>query len=54
MIEKAPSNPRLVKKYPRRFKIMDDRILTLHAQGMTTRKIAETFKEMYTQTFLPR
>lgn len=26
---------------------MDDKILFLHAQGMTTREIVATFKEMY-------
>ena len=39
--------PRLVKKYQRRFTSMDDKILFLYAQGMTTREIVSTFKEMY-------
>jgi putative transposase len=39
--------PRLVKKHQRRFTSMDDKILFLYAQGMTTREIVATFKEMY-------
>ena len=39
--------PRLVKKHQTRFTSMDDKILFLYAQGMTTREIVETFKEMY-------
>ena len=39
--------PRLVKKHQRRFTSMDDKILFLYAQGMTTREIVTTFKEMY-------
>jgi len=39
--------PRLVKKHQRRFTSMDDKILFLYAQGMTTREIVRTFKEMY-------
>jgi len=39
--------PQLVKKHQRRFTSMDDKILFLYAQGMTTREIVETFKEMY-------
>ncbi len=39
--------PKLVKKYQRRFTLMDDKILFLYAQGMTTREIVTTFKEMY-------
>ena len=39
--------PRLVKKHQRRFTSMDDKILFLYAQGMTTREIVITFKEMY-------
>lgn len=39
--------PTLVKKHQRRFTSMDDKILFLYAQGMTTREIVETFKEMY-------
>jgi len=39
--------PQLVKKHQRRFTTMDDKILFLYAQGMTTREIVTTFKEMY-------
>jgi len=39
--------PQLVKKKQRRFTSMDDKILFLYAQGMTTREIVVTFKEMY-------
>ena len=39
--------PQLVKKHQRRFTAMDDKILFLYAQGMTTREIVTTFKEMY-------
>ena len=39
--------PKLVKKHQRRFTTMDDKILFLYGQGMTTREIVETFKEMY-------
>ncbi len=39
--------PRLVKKHQRRFTSMDDKILFLYAQGMTTREIVTAFKEMY-------
>ncbi|MBL4658801.1 MAG: IS256 family transposase [Alcanivoracaceae bacterium] len=39
--------PKLVKKHQRRFTSMDDKILFLYAQGMTTREIVITFKEMY-------
>jgi len=39
--------PTLVKKHQRRFTSMDDKILFLYAQGMTTREIVRTFKEMY-------
>jgi len=39
--------PKLVKKHQRRFTSMDDKILFLYAQGMTTREIVRTFKEMY-------
>lgn len=39
--------PQLVKKKQRRFTSMDDKILFLYAQGMTTREIVTTFKEMY-------
>ena len=40
-------NPRLVKKHQRRFTAMDDKIIFLYAQGMSTREIVLTFKEMY-------
>ncbi len=39
--------PQLVKKHQRRFTSMDDKILFLYAQGMTTREIVTIFKEMY-------
>lgn len=39
--------PQLVKKHQRRFTSMDDKILFLYAQGMTTREIVRTFKELY-------
>ena len=39
--------PHLVKKHQRRFTSMDDKILFLYAQGLTTREIVTTFKEMY-------
>ncbi len=39
--------PKLVKKYQRRFTSMYDKIIFLYAQGMTTREIVTTAKEMY-------
>lgn len=39
--------PQLVKKRQRSFTSMDDKILFVYAQGMTTREIVATFKEMY-------
>lgn len=39
--------PQLVKKHQTRFTSMDDKILFLYAQGMTTREIVDTFKEIY-------
>ncbi|WP_330178118.1 IS256 family transposase [Candidatus Vondammii sp. HM_W22] len=39
--------PKLVKKHPRRFTSMDNKIIFLYAQGMTTREIVTTVKEMY-------
>ena len=39
--------PQLVKKHQRRFTSMDDKILFLYAQGLTTREIVATFKELY-------
>ena len=38
--------PKLVIKHQRRFTSMDDKILFLYAQGMSTREIVTTFKEM--------
>ena len=45
--------PQLVIKHQRRFTTMDDRILFLYTQGMTTREIGETFKEMYEAEISP-
>jgi putative transposase len=39
--------PTLVKKKQRRFISMSDKILFLYAQGMTTREIVTTFKDLY-------
>lgn len=39
--------PKLVKKNQTRFTSMDDKILFLYVQGMTTREIVKTFKELY-------
>jgi transposase-like protein len=39
--------PQLVKKKQRRFISMSDKILFLYAQGLSTREIVTTFKEMY-------
>ena len=39
--------PQLVKKQQTRFTGMDDKILCLYAQGMTTREICTAFKELY-------
>jgi putative transposase len=39
--------PQLVKKQQTRFTGMDDKILFLYAQGMTTREICTAFKELY-------
>lgn len=39
--------PQLVKKHQTRFTSIDDKILFLYAQGMSTREIVATFKEMY-------
>lgn len=39
--------PKLVKENQTRFTSMDDKILFLYAQGMTTREIVKTFKELY-------
>jgi len=45
--------PQLVKKHQRRFTSMDDKILFLYAQGMSTREIVTTFKEMYDADISP-
>jgi len=45
--------PQLVKKHQRRFTSMDDKILFLYAQGMSTREIVITFKEMYNADISP-
>jgi transposase-like protein len=39
--------PELVKKNQRRFTLMDDKILFLYAQGMSTREIVVAFQEFY-------
>mgnify|MGYP000349314760 CR=1 FL=1 len=39
--------PKIVKKSQTRFTSMDDKILFLYAQGMTSREIVKTFKELY-------
>ena len=39
--------PQLIRKGQTRLTKFDDQILSLYARGMTTRDIAETFKEMY-------
>ncbi len=39
--------PKLVKKHQRRFTSMDDKILFLYAQGMSTREVVTAFKELY-------
>jgi len=39
--------PKLIKKNQRRSGDLDTKILSLYAKGMTTRDIADTFKEMY-------
>ena len=43
----AEFEPQLVKKNQRRSGDLDSKILSLYAKGMTTRDIADTFKEMY-------
>ncbi|WP_117234563.1 IS256 family transposase [Vibrio maerlii] len=40
-------NPKLVKKHQTRFTSMDDKILWLYAQGMSTRDIVSAFDEWY-------
>ena len=39
--------PSIVKKKPRRFVSMSDKILFLYAQGMTTREIVTTLRDLY-------
>lgn len=39
--------PELVKKNQRRFTLMDDKILFLYAQGLSTREIVTAFEELY-------
>jgi transposase-like protein len=39
--------PELVKKNQRRFTLMDDKILYLYAQGLSTREVVDAFQEMY-------
>jgi len=39
--------PKLVKKNQAHFTSMDEKILFLYAQGITTREIVKTFKELY-------
>jgi len=39
--------PELVKKNQRRFTLMDDKILFLYAQGLSTREIVIAFEELY-------
>jgi putative transposase len=40
----ASFEPKLVRKYQTRFRSMDDKILSLYAKGMTTRKIVATLQ----------
>ena len=44
---KGDFEPKMVKKGQRRFTAMDDKILLLYAQGMTTRESVAMFKAMY-------
>lgn len=44
---KSTFEPQIIRKNQTRFTEFDQQILTLYAKGMTTRDIAETFKEMY-------
>jgi len=39
--------PQLVKKHQRRFTTMDDKILFLYAQGLSTREIVKAFDDLY-------
>jgi len=43
----ASFEPKLIKKNQRRSGDLDSKILSLYAKGMTTRDIADTFREMY-------
>jgi putative transposase len=43
----ATFEPQLIKKNQTRFTNFDSQILSLYAKGMTTRDIAQVFKEMY-------
>lgn len=45
--------PQLIKKGQSRVTEMDDQILFLYAKGMSTREIADTFKEMYSADVSP-
>ena len=45
--------PQLVKKGPRRFTAMDDKILSLYAKGMSTREVVTMFKELYDADISP-
>ena len=44
---KSTFEPQIIRKNQTRITEFDQQILTLYAKGMTTRDIAETFKEMY-------
>jgi putative transposase len=44
---KSTFEPQIIRKNQTRFTDFDHQILTLYAKGMTTRDIADTFKEMY-------
>jgi putative transposase len=44
---KSTFEPQIIRKNQTRITEFDKQILTLYAKGMTTRDIAETFKEMY-------
>jgi len=39
--------PQWVKKHQTRLTMIDDKVISLYAKGMTTREIVATFKEMY-------
>jgi putative transposase len=40
-------DPQLIAKYQRRFLGFDDKIISMYARGMSTRKIAEHLREIY-------